>query len=77
MDNLYQSDIFYSSMDAILIALAKVQVEHGLCLQFQRTLERLGERTGVEDSATLPVRFFAHNESGQSVNEKKEKILTS
>jgi len=41
--------------------------EHRSCLKLDGTLERSGQFGGVEDSATLPVKFFAYNESGQSV----------
>ena len=54
MDNLYQSDIsnfhHFTSVDAILFALAKVQIEHGLCPKLDRTLERSGQCVGVEGS---------------------------
>src|SRR5258705_7470904 len=49
---LYPSEIYVSRYRALLI---------------DGTLERSGQYAGVEDSATLPVRVFAHNESGQSV----------
>ena len=73
MDNLYQSDISLNfiispSENAILFALAKVQIEHGLCPKLDRTLERSGQHIGVEDSASLPVGFFRHMKSGQIVD---------
>ena len=42
--------------------------EHGLCPKLDRTLERSRQHIGVEDSASLPVRFFRHMKSGQIVD---------
>ena len=42
--------------------------KHGLCPKLDRTLERSGQHIGVEDSASLPVRFFRHMKSGQIVD---------
>ena len=41
----------------------KYRLSTDCAFSFNRTLERLGHRAGVEDSAILPVEFFAHNES--------------
>jgi len=50
------------------LPLLKYRLSTDCAFSFNRTLERLGQRAGVEDSAILPVKFFAHNESGQSVD---------
>jgi len=54
-------------MDTILFALAKAQMSTDCAFSFNRTLERLSQRAGVEDSAILPVRFFAHHNQVQIV----------
>ena len=77
MDNLYQSDISLNfiispSENAILFALAKVQIEHVPCPKLDWTLQRSGQCAGVEDSAILPVRF-SHTMNQVKVSTGKRK----
>jgi hypothetical protein len=67
MDNLYQSDICLNfiisfSENAILFALAKVQIEHVPCPKLDWTLERCVQCAGLnacEMAATLPEILYA------------------
>jgi len=83
MDNLCQSDISLNfiispSENAILFALAKVQIEHGSCPKLDRTLERSGQCAGVErlrDGRQLCLKFFMRMESGHQIGKHQTEGL--